>query len=136
MKAPVIVAVSVLLVACTPSRPVVPTGQDGMVIDMTAFNKGQCDIVGPGIAVEKSVVLGGDYFKVVGNLFNSTIRCNLANGQTVISTSHHQFFDPQYNYAAIVIGRIRGTGEVEIYGYNDGPGGKVDVEGTFVFAAV
>lgn len=122
--------------ACAPARPQVPDGQLGLVMDMTAFNRGQCDVVGEGIAVDKSVVLNGDYFKVVGNIFNSQLVCTLDNGQRVRTITHHQFFDQGgFNYAAIVVGRIQGAGETQIYGYNDGPNGKVDVDGFFVFEA-
>jgi hypothetical protein len=124
------------LSACTPSRPQVPAGQLGLVMDLTAANRGQCDVVGEGITVEKSVVLNGDYFKVVGNVYNAQLVCTLDNGQRVRSITHHQFYDQGgFNYAAIVVGRILGVGETEIYGYNDGPNGKVDVNGFFVFEA-
>lgn len=125
------------LSACAPARPQVPQGQLGLVMDMTAFNAGQCDVVGDGIAVEKTTVLGGDYFKVVGNIFNSQLVCNLPNGQRVRTVTHHQFYDQGgFDYAAIIVGRVRGPGDVEIYGYNDGPNGKVDVDGFFVFDAI
>lgn len=123
------------LAACSaPTRPVVPDGQLGLVMDMTAFNRGQCDVQGDGIAVEKSTVLNGDYFKVVGNVFNASLVCILPNGQRIRTITHHQFYDQGgFNYAAIVVGRIQGDGDVPIYGYNDGPNGKVDVDGFFVF---
>lgn len=136
MKSTVLFATFVLtaFAACAPARPVVPSGQLGLVMDMTAFNRGQCEVEGDGIAVEKTTVLGGDYFKVVGNLFNSSLTCILPNGQRVRTYTHHQFYDQGgFNYAAIVVGRIQGDGDVEIYGYNDGPNGKVDVDGFFVF---
>ncbi|MBB5722166.1 hypothetical protein FHS72_001790 [Loktanella ponticola] len=125
------------LSACSiPARPQVPAGQLGLVMDLTAFNRGQCDVVGDGFAVEKTVVLNGDYFKVVGNIYNSQLVCTLDNGQRVRTVTHHQFYDQgQFTYAAIVVGRILGAGETEIYGYNDGPNGKVDVNGFFVFEA-
>lgn len=125
---------SAALAACTPARPVVEAGQLGLVMDMTAFNRGQCDVVGSGIAVEKTTVLNGDYFKVVGNVYNSQLQCRLPDGRTVATTTHHQFYDQGgFNYAAVIVGRVRGVGDVEIYGYNDGPNGKVDVDGFFVF---
>jgi hypothetical protein len=132
------IAVAVLattaITACAPARPVVPQGQLGLVMDMTAFNRGQCDVVGQGFAVEKTTVLNGDYFKVVGNIFNSQLQCRLPDGRTVATTTHHQFYDQGgFNYAAIIVGRVRGVGDVQIYGYNDGPNGKVDVDGFFVF---
>lgn len=128
------IAVLTGLAACAPARPVVPPGQLGLVMDMTAFNKGQCEVQGANIAVEKTTVLGGDYFKVVGDLLNSSIVCIMPNGQRVGSVSHRQFYDQGgFDYAAIIIGRVQGVGDVEIYGYNDGPNGKVDVEGFFVF---
>ena len=136
MKPYIVVATlaCVALSACAPARPQVPSGQLGLVMDMTAFNKGQCEVQGDGIAVEKSTVLGGDYFKVVGNIFNSALVCILPSGQRVRTYTHHQFYDQGgFDYAAIVVGRIQGDGDVEIYGYNDGPNGKVDVDGFFVF---
>jgi hypothetical protein len=123
-----------LLTACIPARPVVPVGQLGLVMDMTAYNHGQCEVYGDGIAVEKTTVLNGDYFKVVGNVLGSGLVCILETGQRVRTVTHHQFFDQGgFNYAAIVVGRIERDGEVAIYGYNDGPNGKVDVDGFFVF---
>lgn len=122
-----------LLVACAPSRPEVPAGQLGLVMDFTAFNAGECNVVGPGITVDKQTILRGDYFKVVGDINRSTIRCDLPSG-TVISTSHRELFDlAQYDYGALIVGQIRGPGEVQVTGYNDGPAGKVDLNGTFVF---
>lgn len=136
MKSSIAFAAFVLttVTACVPARPVVPAGQLGLVMDMTAFNRGQCEVLGDGIAVEKTTVLGGDYFKVVGNIFNSSLTCVLPTGQRVRTYTHHQFFDQGgFDYAAIVVGRIQGDGDVAIYGYNDGPNGKVDVDGFFVF---
>lgn len=125
------------LTACAPARPQVPAGQLGLVMDMTAFNKGQCEVVGDGIAVAKTTVLGGDYFKVVGDIFGSQLVCVLPNGQRVRTITHHQFYDQGgFNYAAIIVGRIQGDGDVQIYGYNDGPNGKVDVDGFFVFEEI
>lgn len=126
-----------LVTACAPVRPDVPVGQLGLVMDMTSFNRGQCDVVGEGFTVEKITVLNGDYFKVVGNVYNSQLQCRLPDGRTVATTTHHQSYDQGgFNYAAIIVGRVRGVGPVPIYGYNDGPSGKVDVDGVFVFEQI
>lgn len=133
----IVALIASLVTACAPVRPDVPVGQLGLVMDMTSFNRGQCDVVGEGFEVEKISVLNGDYFKVVGNVYNSQLQCRLPDGSTVATTTHHQFFDQGgFNYAAIIVGRVRGVGPVPIYGYNDGPSGKVDVDGVFVFEQI
>lgn len=123
------------LTACvkSPERAVVPPGGQGMVMDLTNFNRGQCALTGPGMSVENLDILRGDYFRASGNVLGSTLRCTMANGQKVSTISHRQLFDAQYNYAALVVEPILGVGEVKVLGYNDGPGGKVDVNGTLVF---
>ncbi len=129
-----LIGVAMFAVGCAPARPNIPAGQQGLTLDMTAFNAGQCDFVGPNITVEKESVLGGDYFKVVGHVTRSTLRCIMPDGQAISTTSHHQLYEPgRFDYSALIVGRITGPGEAIVYGYSDGPGGKVDTEGKLIF---
>lgn len=124
-----------MLIGCgPPPKPVLAPGEFGLALDFTSANQGSCVLTGPGVQAETRTILNGDYITARGNLLQSVLRCDLADGRRVVTTSHHQLFDlGPHTYSGLIVNPVLGPGEVAVFGYSEGPDGKVDTQGTLVF---